>query len=1212
MDAHSDEGAARSLCEVLEAEVVLLFGEAQPAFVPDAGAPSLERLTALNRRLDTLDGDDVPTALCLSGGGIRSATFCLGVIQGLARAGLLKDFHYLSTVSGGGYIGGWLSSWIHRDVGGLDGVVDTLQHESAHPPVTRTPPDFVGPPRPEHRVNRHWPVDRLRAYTNYLSPVWGLSTDALTLVATFVRNLVLNWMVMLPLLAAAVLLPRWQVAMVGVKGVAAGHVTLLAVAALLLVAGAVAYIAADLPGPPLDADQAPRRKPHNHFLTFCMLPLGVAALLLSWAGAWAWQDAETTCNRLFQKPWYWLCGGFSLAGLLLHVAGARVGWWLRPLRGLEAWRATFRGTAYATASLTGVIGGLGLAGFASFSCSHGALLHGSWRDAYAVLAVPALLAVFWATVTLHVAGARRFTTEDDREWWSRASAVSLGFTLAWVVFAWLVICAPGLLLSAPFLRGQAEAGGWVGGGTVLLGVLTSAFGYWSKRGAALKADAETWASRLGVRVLDLAALGFGLLLVVALSLSVSAALAIGDRSLAAELDARRPKFEVALRTEESICVMAAEHASRRTAAQRACPALLPDPPRAPVDSVPAATYRWVLDRSTPLELLGAAAVLAIVGVVVTVFTGVNAFSLHNMYGNRLARAYLGATHRKRRAHWFTGFDPEDNLPMADLMPNGRKRMLHVVNVALNLAQAAGNRLEWQERKAAPFTITPLHCGSPTLGYARTHQYGRKPLPDSSTSPGQSTPAPTGGLTLGRAVAISGAAASPNMGYHTSKIVAFAMSFFNVRLGWWLPNTDPRFRKVWLSDEPDFGLGSVLREAVAGTSSDKSFVYLSDGGHFENLGLYEMVRRRCRRIVLVDATEDPEFLYADLESSVRKIRIDLGVEVRFDDGLPSSDLAKKNGRHHAIGRVLYGQGVEGTIIYLKPVLSGDEPMDVQRYAAAAIEKVKGRRKDVFPHDPTSNQAFDEAQFESYRMLGLFSVQQTFTGDGRWDPQEQPERWTPVIGPMGPAGGPLLAPAGAGGRPEEPAAKEKLGTAVAFPLAMGSSWSTLATTAVLAGSVAVTGTVVLKDSTVTLKEGTTVSLADNTLKLVGERNLPGLDAEQVVALTEAIGKLAAVVHDLGIGDPGRGNGDWRREIARLDEELRRLRDQLKGTPVPPALVTAVERTASAVERVARVQEAARPASAVVTAHDVKTALETLDEVRKAIVNSAPRRNVSGQNP
>jgi hypothetical protein len=118
--------------------------------------------------------------------------------------------------------------------------------------------------------------------------------------------------------------------------------------------------------------------------------------------------------------------------------------------------------------------------------------------------------------------------------------------------------------------------------------------------------------------------------------------------------------------------------------------------------------------------------------------------------------------------------------------------------------------------------------------------------------------------------------------------------------------------------------------------------------------------------------------------------------------------------------------------------------------------------------------------------------------------------------------------------------------------------------------------------------------------------------VVALTEAIGTLAAVVHDLGIGDPGRGNGDWRREIARLDEELRRLRDQLKGTPVPPALVTAVERTASAVERVARVQEAARPASAVVTAHDVKTALETLDEVRKAIVNSAPRRNVSGQNP
>ena len=131
-------------------------------------------------------------ALCISGGGIRSATFALGVLQGLARCGLLGKFHYLSTVSGGGYIGGWLTAWILRAKNGLDEVSTNLAK-----PRDDTRPN----PEPTQMQN-------LRSYSNYLSPRLGLlSADTWTLVATYFRNLLLNWLVLIPLLAAALTIP---------------------------------------------------------------------------------------------------------------------------------------------------------------------------------------------------------------------------------------------------------------------------------------------------------------------------------------------------------------------------------------------------------------------------------------------------------------------------------------------------------------------------------------------------------------------------------------------------------------------------------------------------------------------------------------------------------------------------------------------------------------------------------------------------------------------------------------------------------------------------------------------------------------------------------------------------------------------------------------------------------------------------------------------
>src|SRR5438034_798400 len=150
------------------------------------------RLEALYRNIHQRD----QAALCLSGGGIRSATFALGVLQGLAHHNLLNNFHYLSTVSGGGYIGSWLSSWISHHHNGIQGVSQELQQTA----VSKLDPE---PPAIHH----------LRAYSNYLTPQLGLfSGDTWALVGTYARNVTMNLWVQVPLLFAAVLLPRIIVA----------------------------------------------------------------------------------------------------------------------------------------------------------------------------------------------------------------------------------------------------------------------------------------------------------------------------------------------------------------------------------------------------------------------------------------------------------------------------------------------------------------------------------------------------------------------------------------------------------------------------------------------------------------------------------------------------------------------------------------------------------------------------------------------------------------------------------------------------------------------------------------------------------------------------------------------------------------------------------------------------------------------------------------
>jgi hypothetical protein len=357
------------------------------------------------------------------------------------------------------------------------------------------------------------------------------------------------------------------------------------------------------------------------------------------------------------------------------------------------------------------------------------------------------------------------------------------------------------------------------------------------------------------------------------------------------------------------------------------------------------SHEYFIQYTSPGVAAGGALVFLMVGWVAARYININKFSLHAMYRNRLIRAYLGASNDRSKANQFTKFSETDNIRMAQLKPE--LKPFHVVNTTLNLV--AGRRLAWQQRKAESFTVSPLHSGSARLGYRPSKEYGGRD-----------------GISLGTAITISGAAASPSMGYHSAGVIGFIMTLFNARLGAWLGNPGPAGGKTWRKDGPSSAVASLVKEAFGLTDDTSAYVYLSDGGHFENLGLYDMVMRGCKRIVVLDSGCDPNYIYEDLGNALRKIRIDMGVPIDFDDAFlkPLRDRQKRCALATIRYSAVNAAHEDGTLVYVKPMITGHEPPDVATYQAS---------HKAFPHQSTGNQWYDESQTESYRMLGLHTVQ-----------------------------------------------------------------------------------------------------------------------------------------------------------------------------------------------------------------------------------------------
>jgi hypothetical protein len=359
------------------------------------------------------------------------------------------------------------------------------------------------------------------------------------------------------------------------------------------------------------------------------------------------------------------------------------------------------------------------------------------------------------------------------------------------------------------------------------------------------------------------------------------------------------------------------------------------------------------------------------------------------------RCYLGASNPERRPNGVTGFDPHDDFALTQLTPyasrpdNEPKAAYFgpypIINTAVNIN--TGAELAQQERKAASFVFTPESCGFDPSTREIVRDTGVDPSPLGYRATwGYAYPA---GPNLGTAFAISGAAANPNWGYHTSGPVAFLLTLFNARLGWWLGN--PRWSRPSRQDGPKASLWYLFAELLGLTTKRSKFINLSDGGHFENLGLYELVRRRARFIIVCDAEEDGKLTFGSLGGVVRKVRADFGVEIDIDPAPIRRGPSGASGAHCVIGTIWYPEDepafiagltgnltdltagrrprARGWLLYIKSSLTGDEPADVTEYQSAHAE---------FPHESTADQFFSESQFESYRRLGLHVLRSAFDG------------------------------------------------------------------------------------------------------------------------------------------------------------------------------------------------------------------------------------------
>lgn len=1028
-----------------------------PADIPKTGAGSQ---TTQNLSWSEGDSKDVYEAaadqrlsgLCLSGGGIRSATFGLGILQALAAADRLRSFDYISSVSGGGYIHQWLVAWILREPLGLSSVRQKLIPQGCAGAMVRAP----------EQIN--W----LRRYSSYLTPQRGmLSADTWTMVATWFRNTFLNQIVLMSFLAVVLLLIRalmrpftaahfsatarllgsadirqiqnlgedrmWQWllsaaavcatvwALIGAYKCGralnsltdeprpgamppAGAMDNFAVLEFLVIPGfmlsALAALSAVGVFHPRTLQLPNYLRTLSHFLVrthglhlmvllwlFCIAALVTA---VSWGGHVVATAISLQSGNKWAKWVGFLACGF--ASVLLAVALALIA--VTPVfhkenlaqisvriahdldrvldKSAPATSPPKSGSTHAplpsranTVCPIAHVPETATIAVTSTTCmiaTDPAAEEQPTSDSERHIPPGALIALFlplaffatqFTAIRIDLGLIGRSYEESRREWLARYGGWAAMVSLLWFVLGFIAVIGPSLyywIFVGTLKRKSLSA-------LIVLAIhaITLYSGYSSKNSGA--PDPRKF---LGYSVLDLIGIVGAPIAILSLLIVTSGWLDLLIQQWVLHVRFNHTTLDFILLGAATLCIL-----------------LL---------------FGWRVD--------------------------VNEFSMHPFYRDRLARCYIGASNGCRVPDPFIGFDDHtevsyNSISMAELLPvrfqgNAPRTLaprpkqskstpqpavptLHPYDGPMPIFCSTVNLtfskdLAYQDRKGASFAFTPLYSGYHTTltdeqqsgkattynGFVPTPQYAYRKSSDART------PQATSGIALTTAAAISGAALSPNQGYSSQPPLAFLMTLFNVRLGWWIAN--PRRPWIWPSTlnqpTPRFGLRYLLSELVGHSSDTSNYVSLSDGGKFDNMGLYELVRRRCSCIIICDGEEDKDTTFEGLGLAVAKARIDFGVEILFPPEevkrLAPSKRTGCSSIHFMKGTIRYPPPpgcrehakYTGEILYLKTAFVGDEPIDLVHYK---------REHPDFPQESTVNQWFTETQFESYRRLGQFTAE-----------------------------------------------------------------------------------------------------------------------------------------------------------------------------------------------------------------------------------------------
>lgn len=918
--------------------------------------------------------------LALSGGGIRSATFCLGVLRGLARLNILQRVDFLSTVSGGGYAGSFLGALIQRR--GLKGAVDTL---------TRTPPEPANggepKPRPPADATTSFPIRWLRDNGRYLAP--NGSGDALLMGSILLRN----WVAMHLVLGTLFL------------GV------MLALKSIWV-----------LPGAPNWIGWTAREGARIWWSPWLLAPIATFFLWVippGWA-YWLVEGKADAAQRKGPSPiqvvavctvvaWIWLVR----TGLPALLQGRLSSWYPK-----------------------------------------------SWVDGLAlVIGVEGLLTLAWylALATREAPGWGE-SREDAAEGQGADTAALLRWKLSHQISAGIILTLLLGLLAAADSVGQSLYAVWAEGGfkaaklwaTGTFGVLATIALAGRKLAEFLPGKKEDVSLPVSLMASIAAALLLGALFVghAALATGLTWGFQPVNWPTSPAATVGRVLIPPPPPAPQKVAIRLEGESSGRSGQVEARVEVQAGEPASPPPSGDPWARLWFMATAICVLLSWLA------------FSRNRAFlnlsAMGGFYQKRLTRSYLGASNPEREAKPTSPREelPKDDLRFNEYQPWTKGGPIHLINVTINETLDGQSHIQNQDRKGTPMAVgaggisvgvrhhaawagadrTALREAAELKGLTAEEHLKRfgvfKPLltrPEEALKPQA--------LTLGQWMGISGAAFSTGMGFRTSFGLSLLCGFFNVRTGyWWQSGTDAYAANPGLHK----GAWHLFSKAlpVQAHFVDEWFArfhgtsrrnwYLSDGGHFENTGVYELVRRRVPTILLCDAGADGGYVFDDLANLTLKLRSDFGAELRLLED-PGELFEKMNEVREALGlaklpeppkaeplpafgpwrylrrgdweggsgkeapRALKKADAEGfslahatlaeirypvpadapeaaasdrtLLLIFKPALTGDEPLDVMYYHA---------QHPAFPHESTLDQFFDEAQWEAYRKLGEHAV------------------------------------------------------------------------------------------------------------------------------------------------------------------------------------------------------------------------------------------------